>query len=85
MSINIYCTPDLSQKKIYTKEKNRDKPFYKLTIDVVLSRRLCAPIASLDCMEEFSGNTGLDLSMGNLTKKLIHRLANYDFGHCTFA
>ncbi|CRK89358.1 CLUMA_CG003114, isoform A [Clunio marinus] len=23
--------------------------------------RLCAPIASLDCMEEFSGNTGLDL------------------------
>lgn len=28
------------------------------------TRRLCAPIASLDCMEEFSGNTGLDLSMG---------------------
>lgn len=40
----------------------------KNPFDVVsdFSRRLCAPIASLDCMEEFSGNTGLDLSMGKV-------------------
>ena len=43
----------------------------KLNGDVVFHpRRLVAPIASLDCMEEFSGNT-LDLSKGNFGDKIF--------------
>lgn len=52
----------LSQSKLPARAENWNINLNN-NIDVVLSRRLCAPIASLDCMEEFSGNTGLDLSM----------------------
>lgn len=53
-------------------------PNKTLNVDVVFSRRLCAPIASLDCMEEFSGNTGLDLSMGKFRGESLRSLiANY--------
>lgn len=54
--------PTLSPKQITRKAENWNI-ILNNNIDVVLSRRLCAPIASLDCMEEFSGNTGLDLSI----------------------
>lgn len=39
--------------------------FFKniFVVAFVCRHRLCAPIASLDCMEEFSGNTGHDMSM----------------------
>lgn len=38
----------------------------------VCRHRLCAPIASLDCMEEFSGNTGHDMSMFKLNNNPLN-------------
>lgn len=65
---NIYCTPDLTQScdKTWTQERGREK---NLKRQCCFSRRLCAPIASLDCMEEFSGNTGLDLRKNSKYKR----------------
>lgn len=56
-----HCTHDLTQ--IF--ESNMYEKKSQSSILFSFPHRLCAPIASLDCMEEFTSATGLDLSTGN--------------------